>query len=49
MASRIPDSKYNSTRAKCRMASWVEPLEGNIRSRYEFDVTKFNSFLETMP
>ncbi len=49
MASRIPDSKYNSLRSKLRIASWVEPLEGNIRSRYEIDVTKITQFLESLP
>ena len=49
MASRIPDGKFNTTRAKIRMASWVEPLEGNIRSRYEVDMTKINAFFETLP
>lgn len=46
MAARIPDCKYNSLRGKIRIASWTEPLEGNIRSKYEIDVTKINNFIE---
>ena len=49
MASKIPDGKYNTLRSKLRIASWVEPLEGNIRSRYEVDVSKLQAFIETLP
>jgi len=49
MASRIPDTKYNSLRSKIRIASWVEPYEGNIRSRYEVDTTKINAFIDSLP
>lgn len=49
MASRIPDSKCNTLRSKIRIASWSEPLEGNIRSRYEVDVTKIIAFIESLP
>lgn len=49
MASRIPDGKYNSARAKARIAAWNEPLEGNIRSRYDIDMTNIMAFLEKLP
>lgn len=59
-ASKIPNSKYNSTRSKLRIASWTgkcnfsyiiksfiqAPEEGNIRNRFEVDVSKALEFLE---
>jgi len=39
-------NKYNSPRRKIMMATWSEPSEGNIFSRFEYDTRNYDRYIE---